>query len=144
MLSRRVAQILIVCVALSLSGCSTPDEKRETELVAGSFFNLYNSQDYDALYVLFEDEFFETVSKSEWKLTLERLHAHFGPITSFDLQKWKMEYKLPFTRNIWLKYDVRFSEDSAIITFYLRPASSGPRIAGWRINREIPGGRPRR
>lgn len=112
-----------------LSGCGLSKAKPEAEELWFKYFEILQSDSFEAVLPLYSDAFFKTTSKKEWLIILKQIKEKLGRPENYKLINWKVQAQAHASMSgtvVTLIYDVHYTKNVARETLIVfKPAAGG-------------------
>ncbi|MCV6606240.1 MAG: DUF3887 domain-containing protein [Porticoccaceae bacterium] len=126
---RRIVLAVTVFFLAACSPTATIDALPDAKKLAERFFELYKTQQYEALDALYGDEFWEATPEDIWYRILPNVQDELGAIKQCELQNWHQTTTASTSRSgniVQLSYACQHEKYDSIFSFtILKPLSGG-------------------
>ena len=106
---------------LPVVGCATQGDKQQAEQVLARHFDMRAHGAYDAALADYHDQFFEQVTRSEWRSALASVASKLGPFQRYDVLREQPEHRQIAGPGTYLKFNckVTYSRHTSSETLYV-------------------------
>ncbi|WKD51723.1 DUF3887 domain-containing protein [Microbulbifer spongiae] len=125
-------KIYILLVFLLVMGCNpkaSVDSVPDAKILAEKFFEEFKGGNYEAIYPLYNEKFWEVMPKKTWSKILPNVNNELGELKGCELATWnqKTQASTSGTGNfVALQYTCKHEKYDSTISFtVLKPLSGG-------------------